>query len=200
MAGFGDRLADRGFGHPRGVLGRMGGWLMARGNAATERHLAELAHLSPEDAVLVLGPGPGVGLHAAGTRAGHVVGVDPSDTMLAACRKRCAALIDRGVVELARGDAANTGQPDACVDVVLSVNNVMLWPDWPAAFTELKRVLRPGGRILLSAHAKWLPGGSAALAGAAENAGFREVRTWAWEPPGRASTTAAQLIAYRPRE
>lgn len=173
---------------------------MARGNADTERHLVELADLTRDDAVLVLGPGPGIGLRAAAMRAGGVIGVDPSEMMLAACRERCADMIDTGAVRLVRGEAANTGQPDASVDVVLSVNNVMLWPDWTAGFAELSRVLRPGGRMLLSVHHKWLPGGVPALTAAVEDTGFRDVETWTWEPPGRGATTAAQLRARRPAD
>jgi arsenite methyltransferase len=198
MANLADRLLDMGFGRPRGLLGRIGGRLMARGNAATERHIVELAGLTEDEAVLILGPGPGVGVHTAAMHSRHVVAVDPSETMLAACRTRCAPLIDDRTVELVLGDAANTGQPDASADVVLSVNNVMLWPDWQAAFTEVRRVLRPGGRMLLSAHDKWLPGGLPALAAAVTDAGFDDVQTWTWEPPGRAATNAAQLRAHRP--
>jgi arsenite methyltransferase len=198
MGTIGDRLLDMGFGQPRGLLGRIGGWLMARGNADTERHLVKLADLTPEDVVLVLGPGPGVGLEAAGIQAGHVVGVDPSATMLTVCGQRCGDLIEKGKVELVRGDAENTGQPDASVDVVLSVNNVMLWPDWRAGFAELHRILRPEGRMLISVHEKWLPGGLTALGTAVGEAGFDGVQTWTWEPPGRSATTAAQLRARRP--
>jgi SAM-dependent methyltransferase len=198
MATVGARLLDRGFGHPRGVLGRVGGRLMARGNAATERHMVDIARLAPEDAVLVLGPGPGVGVRAAVGRCGRVIAVDPSDTMLAMCRRRCGPAIEAGIVELARGDAADTGQPDGSVDVVFSVNNVMLWPDWDAAFTEARRVLRPAGRLLLSVHQRWLPGGLPALRAAVTRAGFVDVQGWTWEPPGRGATLAAQLRANAP--
>lgn len=200
MTGLAQRLADIGFGKPRGLLGRIGGRLMAHGNAATEKHLVELADLTSEKTVLVLGPGPGIGLHAAALRCHRVIGVDPSELMLAACRRRCANLPDGGTVTLVVGDAESTQQPDASVDVVLSVNNVMIWPDWQAGFTELRRILRPGGRMLLSAHTKWLPGGLTALATAVEKAGFDDIRTWSWEPPGRGAATAAQLQAHRPTD
>ena len=115
-----------------------------------------------------------------------------------AARRRCAALIEQGKVRLEPGDAEHTAQSDASVDVVLAVNNVQIWPDWTAGFAELHRVLRPGGRLLLSAHQKWLPGGASALAAAVTAAGFADTRTWTWEPTGRGATTATQLRAYRP--
>ena len=196
--GIGARLLEKGFGRPSGLLGWIGGWLMARGNAATELHLVELADLGQDDVVLALGPGPGIGLQAAGARSRHVIGIDPSEVMLQAAGRRCAKLIEQGRVQLVRGLAEDTGQADVSVDVVLAVNSVQIWPDWQAGFAEVYRVLRPGGRLLLSAHQKWLPGGLPALANAVENAGFGEVRTWTWEPPGRAAGTAAQLSARRP--
>ena len=192
------RLLDKAFGRPSGLLGRIGGWLMARGNAGTERQLVEMADLHPEDVVLVLGPGPGVGLEAAGRRSRHVVGIDSSEVMLRAARRRCADLIEEGRLRLVRGVAEDTGQADASADVVLAVNSVQVWPDWRAAFGELHRVLRPDGRLLLSAHEKWLPGGLTALAAAVREAGFDDIQTWTWEPPGRVAGTAAQLRARRP--
>lgn len=194
MTTTGARLLEMSFGRPTGPLGRIGGWLMARGNAATERHVVDVADLGRRDVVLVLGPGPGIGLEAAAGRAGHVVGIDPSEVMLASCRRRCAEQIRRGSVRLAPGSAEHTGQPAESVDVVIAVNNVQIWPDWHAGFSELHRVLRPGGRLLLSAHEKWLPGG---LAPAVEQAGFEQVQTWTWQPPGRMASTAVQLRALR---
>lgn len=173
------------------MLGRIGGALMAWGNAATERHVVDAAGLTPRDTVLVLGPGPGVGLRAAAERAGHVIGVDPSETMLARCRARCPQ------ADLHHGSAGDTGLAEASVDVVISVNNVQLWPARAAGFTELFRILRPGGRLVLSAHEKWLPVSRHELAVELEKAGFTEPQTWTWQPPGPTGT-AAQLRAKRP--
>ncbi|MHA6804086.1 class I SAM-dependent methyltransferase [Salinifilum ghardaiensis] len=192
--GVGARLLRRSFGRPSGLLGRVGGWVMARGNAATERHVVELADLRPEEVVVVLGPGPGLGVQAAAQWSGHVIGIDPSGVMLASCARRCAGLIDRGRVRLRRGTADSTGQPSGSVDVVLAVNTVQLWPDWDAALAELHRILTPGARLLLSAHRRWLPGG---LAAHVERAGFDDIRTWRWDPPGRGAATAVQLRARR---
>ncbi|HEU4947223.1 MAG TPA: class I SAM-dependent methyltransferase [Kribbella sp.] len=198
MGSIGERVRTKGFGQPEGLLGRFGGWLMVRGNGPTEKQLVQLAQLQPKDHVLVIGPGPGVGLLAAGKRAAIVVGVDPSETMLTASRQRCADLIETGKVQLIQGDAEHTHQPDQSANVVLSVNNVELWPDRKAALTEIHRVLKPNGRLYISAHQKWLPGGQAGLATDVERAGFDHVETWTWEPPGRRASTAVMLSARRP--
>ncbi|WP_020666259.1 class I SAM-dependent methyltransferase [Amycolatopsis nigrescens] len=193
------QVLDRAFGHPRGLLGRLGGALMAHGNAETERRVVEVARITSAETVLVLGPGPGIGLLAAAERAATTIGVDPSEEMLARCRDRCSALVEGGTVELRRGDAEHPGQPEASVDVALSVNNVQLWPDRAAGFAGLYRALRPGGRLVLSAHEKWLPVSRHRLADEVAAAGFTDLQTWVWQPPGR-TPLAAQLRAYRPAE
>lgn len=189
----------RAFGRPVGLLGRLGGRVMARGNGPTENHVAALAELRAGETVAVIGPGPGVGVVAAAAAA-RVLAVDPSSTMLNACRRRCRRLVRDGILdlELHQGTAETTGLAPAVADVVISVNNVMLWQDRRAGLAELFRLLRPGGRLLISAHAKWLPGGLDRLAADTDAAGFAEVTTWTWQPPTRAAATAAQLRAIRP--
>ena len=187
-----DAAIDRAFGHPSGLLGWLGGKLMAVSNAGTEHRMVDLARLEPDETVLVVGPGPGIGLEAAAELAGEVIGVEPSPDMRSLCAERCG---DRA--EVRAGSAAQTGAEDESVDVVLTVNNVQLWDDRPAGFAELFRVLRPRGRLLLSAHEKWLPVTRHELAREAAAAGFTDLQTWTWDPPGFAPL-AAQLRAVKP--
>lgn len=196
MASITELLQTQGFGLPSGPLGRIGGALMARGNAETERSLVRLAAITDTETVLVLGPGPGIGLAAAGERAALAIGVEPSELMRESCARRCAGLIGEGRVRVVAGDAEHTGQADGSVDVLFSVNNVMFWPDREAGLAEASRVLRPGGRLLISAHERWLPGG---LADAVRAAGFTDVQSWTWQSPSsRFPALAAQLRAVRP--
>jgi len=167
---------------------------MARGNGPTEKHLVKLAGLQSKEHVVVLGPGPGVGLRVAAKYGGIVVGVDPSDTMLLAARERCSDLVETGKVQLVRGEAADTHQPDHSASVVLSVNNVHLWEDRPAAYAEIRRILKPNGRLLISVHKKWAP---ADLTAELTAAGFTNVTSTTWEPPGRLASTAAVYTANR---
>lgn len=159
--------------------------------------MVELAGITSGDIVLTIGCGPGVGVEYAARAAGMVTAVDPSETMLAASRRRCVHFYDRSAVRLSHGTAQATKQPDASADIVMPVNNVQFWANWREGFNELHRVTRPGGSLLISSHEKWLPGGLTALAAAVKQADFEDVQTCTWEPPGRIATTAAQLRASR---
>jgi arsenite methyltransferase len=74
------RLLDAAFGHPRGLLGRLGGAVMARGNAGQERRAVGHASLRAGERLLVPGPGPGLGPALAAAVVGpdgHVLGSTP---------------------------------------------------------------------------------------------------------------------------
>lgn len=191
------RMLDLAFGHPRGPLGRLGGMLMARGNAEQEARAVDRAALQPGDRVLVLGHGPGIGLAlaaAAVAPSGHVVGVDPSALMRRAAAARTAREIARGLVEVREGTAEATGCADASVDAAISVNNVMLW-DLPVGFAELARVLRPGARLVVSVHRHVLSVTPDALRQHAAKAGFDDA---ALTVRGRRfNSPAVDLLAHR---
>ena len=177
MANLMMRVLDSAFGHPRGPLGRLGGAVMARGNVEQEQWAVAAAQLRPGEQVLVVGPGPGVGVALAAAAVGptgHVVGVDPSETMRRMAGGRCAAEIRSGTVELREGTAERTGCPSAGVDAVISVNNVMLW-ELEAGFAELARVLRPAGRLVVTVHRHVLGRAPDELRKAADRAGLDPV-------------------------
>jgi ubiquinone/menaquinone biosynthesis C-methylase UbiE len=171
------RALDAAFGHPRGVAGRLGGSIMARGNREQERDAIAAAALSSGECALVIGHGPGLGVVLAAeaiSPGGHVIGVDPSDVMRTMAAERCAGAIQTGDVELRTGSAEHTGCADGSADAAISVNNVMLW-NRAAGFAELHRVLRPGGRLVVTVHRHVLDVEPGRLRAEAEAAGFMDV-------------------------
>lgn len=170
---------------------------MACTNAPVERELAFAARAGRDDTVLVIGPGPGVGTAVLAGTAGHVIAVDPSSPMLAQTRRRLDGLHRAELTaEFRRATAARTGVPSATVDVVVSGQNVMLWPDRAAGFAEQFRVLRPGGRMLLSSRADWLGAVREELPAEMRAAGFVDVRTWS---RGSGRTVSVLYAAVRPQ-
>jgi SAM-dependent methyltransferase len=137
---------------PAGAIGRLGGRLMWLINRAQQHEV--LALLGPLDGldVLEVGHGPGVLLGLLTRTARHVTGVDPSTEMRRQAVRAHAGAIADGRLDVRPGDAGTTGLPDDAVDLVVAMNNVAIWPDLDAGVAELHRVLRPGGRLVLSWH------------------------------------------------
>ncbi|MDH6461365.1 SAM-dependent methyltransferase [Micromonospora sp. A200] len=107
-----------------------------------------LAGVRPGDRVLDVGCGNGQLTRLAARRAGdgHAVGIDLSAPMLDRARAGAAAE-QVGNVRFIQGDAQVHPLPDAAFDVVLSRFGVMFFADPVAAFGNLARALRPGGRL-----------------------------------------------------
>ena len=82
-----------------------------------------------------------------GARVGSYSGVDVSREMLRAARPKLAASSIPATLEAA--DAAALPFPDARFDTVVSASALHDFPEPERALGEVRRVLRPGGRLLL---------------------------------------------------
>jgi arsenite methyltransferase len=104
---------------------------------------------APGERVLDAGCGPGFYVAETLERVGaegSVVGVDGSAAMLALAAKRCEA---HDNVSFQEGDVTALPVADADFDRALSVQVLEYVADIPAALAEMRRVLRPGGRVLI---------------------------------------------------
>ena len=111
-----------------------------------------LGELEPEERVLDLGCGAGTDTLIAAQMVGpkgHVTGIDMTPEMLAKARS-AAEEMGLANVELVEGEAEKLPFEDETFDVVISNGVIDLVPDKDAVFSEIFRVLKPGGRIQIA--------------------------------------------------
>jgi SAM-dependent methyltransferase len=111
-----------------------------------------LGRLQPGERVLDIGSGAGTDSLVAALMVGedgHVTGIDMTPEMLAKARAAAAELGQRNV-EFVESEAERLPFPDAGFDVVISNGVIDLIPDKDAVFSEILRVLKPGGRIQIA--------------------------------------------------
>jgi arsenite methyltransferase len=113
-------------------------------------------YINKGDVVLDLGSGAGKDVFLAAQKigdAGRAIGVDMTPEMLKLARKNAVKFFETtglANVEFREGKIEALPADDASVDVVISNCVINLSPDKSQVFREVHRVLRPGGRMIVS--------------------------------------------------
>jgi ubiquinone/menaquinone biosynthesis C-methylase UbiE len=132
-------------------LGRLIAFIMSRETWGENSRAIDALGIAASDHVIDIGCGHGRSLAALAARAGHghVVGIDPSDLMAGIAAQRNRELIRARRVEVRIAAIDALPFPDAAFDKALCVHVVYFWENLDAAFREIARVLKPGGRLAL---------------------------------------------------
>jgi ubiquinone biosynthesis O-methyltransferase len=122
--------------------------------------------------ILDVGCGDGILALELSRQGAHAVGVDTSEGMIAAARKRAKLHGDNVYFDIAKAEALPFATD--CFDVVVAVTVLCFVEDAAVALKEMARVLKPGGRLIvgeLGRHSAW--------------AALRRIKGWLGSPVWR---------------
>jgi len=139
------------------MIGYSDGELKGLPNSVTETvagcgNPTALADLKEGDVVLDLGSGGGIDAFLAAKKVGprgKVIGVDMTEEMVQLAKENAERMKVENV-EFRLGEIENLPVEDRTADVIISNCVINLSPDKDRVFGEAFRVLRPGGRMLIS--------------------------------------------------
>jgi ubiquinone/menaquinone biosynthesis C-methylase UbiE len=140
------------FRRPTGWMAGLAGLGMNRGHEKVWRW--GLQHIAiPSDAIVLdvgCGGGGAVKILAQAARRGKVTGVDYAEDVLPTARRVNRALVKQGRVEIKQGSVSDLPFPDDTFDLVTAFETTMFWPSPVDDLREVRRVLKPGGTLLIA--------------------------------------------------
>lgn len=132
-----------GFSGPSGLIAAVS-FLFGRGHAA--QLAIELCELRSGDRLVDVGCGPGVAVQQARAIGAEAIGVDPAAVMLRVARARWRR---DPSTDWRIGTAESLPVDDGWASVLWSLSTVHHWADIDASLAEARRVLSPGGRLVV---------------------------------------------------
>ncbi len=139
------------FQRPTGSQGRVVAARMNREHRAlTTWGLTHVA-IEPNYVILDVGCGGGKTINRLAPQVpqGRVYGIDHSPDMVRYAKKLNKKFVEQSQVEIREASAEKTGYPSDFFDLVTACETYYFWSSLPAAFREIRRVLKPNGKLLI---------------------------------------------------
>ena len=135
---------------PRGLAGRMIAWLMPLGHSSIYKAVSEVANLQPQDDLAEIACGSGHFIKNYASNVRSVAGIDLSDLMVKLATNKNKKRIAAGTAEFKHGEASKLPWEDNRFSVAITMGSFIGFPKPLESLKEMYRVLRPGGRAIVS--------------------------------------------------
>ena len=143
------RFIARQLSRPTGFFGRIMGRLMNRHNAKLNSYAVRQLEVTPSDRILEVGFGGGVSLPSLIASAAFVGGVDRSRDMVRRAKAMFSEAVSAGRADFREGNVEELPFEASSFGKVCTVNTIYFWSSLDVGFAEIRRVLLPGGRVVV---------------------------------------------------
>lgn len=145
-------LIDKQYGKPQGLLGTYIGEKMVKQHKPETLWTIELLNIAQGESVLELGCGAGYAMKLIldQTLVEQVVGVDLSPTIIRSAAIRNKNGLNAKKATLVQANVNRLPFQDENFDKVFSIHSIYFWENLSETFTEIYRVLKPGGYFVIT--------------------------------------------------
>jgi len=136
---------------PTGKFGTFYAGLMNIGHSHVTRWGLRHVLINENDTILDIGCGGGKTVNTLAKTAteGKIYGIDYSEVSVAVATKTNKRFINAGRVEILHASVESLPFPDDMFDLATCVESYYFWPDLVNNLKEIRRVLKPGGSLIL---------------------------------------------------
>jgi ubiquinone/menaquinone biosynthesis C-methylase UbiE len=112
--------------------------------------VAAALNLQPEDDYLEIGCGSGIFMKLYASHVRSITGLDHSEDMVKLATHYNRKCVEEGTAEFRQGEASELPWEDEKFSAAVAIATFMFWPNSLESLKEIHRVLRPGGRLVIS--------------------------------------------------
>ena len=137
--------------NPTGTFGRFMARSMNYGHSKVTMWGLSYVSINKDDTILDIGCGGGKTVNTLAKTAteGKIYGIDYSEDSVLVASKINKKLIGAGRVEILHASVESLPFPDDYFDLTTAVETYYFWPDLIKNLEEIRRVLKPGGSVIL---------------------------------------------------